>query len=94
MNKYLKAAKRALSLYNGMTYEDRLNDLTLATSKKGLYGVSVLDRNELTIEALCQGIIIPKHIALYVEAGLAENRYGYHPEGVIVEACAECKISD
>ena len=62
--------------YSADTYDSMVDKLSLELSKKGVpFNLKNFERQELTVEGLCQGIWNEENLKLYVEAGLAEDRY-------------------
>lgn len=64
------------SSYGANKYDEMVNKLSVELNKKKVpFSMDVFERNELTVEGLCQGIWNEDDLKLFVEAGLAECRY-------------------
>jgi len=62
--------------YGANTYDSMLVQLSVELTKKNIpFTMENFERQELTVEGLCQGIWEKKALNEYVEAGLAEKRY-------------------
>lgn len=69
-------AEKVKNTYGSNKYEEMVDKLSVELTKKNIpFTMENFERQELTVEGLCQGIWDKKALNEFVEAGLAEKRY-------------------
>lgn len=64
------------STYSAKNYDEMNDKLSVKLAEKNIpFSMENFERQELTVEGLCQGIWNEEYLKLYVDAGLAEKRY-------------------